>query len=375
MARPKGHGPLTLSPTDPAYESHRERIASLDERAKRLFGIYEESRGHIFVASTTGYGKDIICDRENGDELPSVSRLYFGAAIRVKRDEDIAGNNPTNFPEDLVERRELVEETLAAHLSVNRHMAGLAVGLSADETMDEYLRHIRGLEKFCKTNGLTSLLPNVFLHTSLASQLHTSEYLQAPAEIRMKLFDRVLGLSQCQPQHLCAFVTPFFQEGSGEYALELLGKVCAWRSITIADFCVENIALAHQCAKHYYDCGRYADVIALAGKMDLRGIPKHVAFFEVFLHACTDAGDFAAAKACIEKHNLRIKPGHPGLCTAIQSACESIAYWMQGEGLYQDGMHFLTTYAGHDLAIEGSPIRIAYGLLEKTLNMPKKKAK
>lgn len=375
MTAPKGHGPVLLDSHDAARESHATLIQALDEKAKRLVGIYNESRGSIFAASQSGYGTDIVCDREHGDDAPSVSRLYFGTAVYVQRQESNAGNNPANFSDTLCEQRELVEETLAVHLSVNRHKAGLAAGLSADNTTAEYLQHIRGLEKFCKTNGLTSLLPNTFLHSSFSSQFHTPQYVQAQEEVRTKLYDRVLGLFQCQPYHLASLVTPFFQNGDGEFAIQLLQKVCTWRKTSITDLCAENIALAQLYANYQCKCGRHREVIELAGSLDLRGIQRHAGFFQVFLNACVESGDFATAKAHIEKHNLRVVPDHPSLCEAMRSACTGIAWWMLGQGQYSEGMEFLSRYAARDLAVDGTDVRVAYDELKKTLKMPKKKEK
>lgn len=183
MAVRPGSAERVLPYKSAAFEAHKDIIKELDERAKRLGFLRTDVADQIFTRD------GIVCDRPREDRHANVASSYFGLTLNTLRRESPDNDAAANVR--IADEQRLLRDVLAAHLSIAE--CPETQERDPDELPYEAYREILGeIDLHCRQHEIPSLMPNLFLPSSLFRQMKDVPYVDHVDEpATAELFDKL----------------------------------------------------------------------------------------------------------------------------------------------------------------------------------------
>jgi hypothetical protein len=251
-----------------AFQAHADLFDGIAVRAENLRWLNREVHGQIMT--TAG----IVCDRPRGDEKASASRFYFGRAINITRSEE--RGETQDSPEHPGVPRKLIEDMLALRLSVGDMVTNPPDVGSVHVAYETYQQLVRDLEKHCGEHNLPSLLPNLYLASSLHGRLRNDEaYLQKTPPV-LAAYEKLMVLCSSQPKHLHAVATAMAQNNWDAESVAGIETAAEMSGCTVEDMCRKNPMLAETYVIALHKSGKHERVVEIGDAFpDFRDRPAY----------------------------------------------------------------------------------------------------
>lgn len=332
MTVAQGKGPEVLRYDSPEYKRHEDVIDDIRDRLPEVGWMRREFNNQIF-------GRDgVICDRPRGDEQASVARQYFGRALNVTK-SSVAIPEEKWSPE-LKAQRAVVMDTLAVHLSVMHEKTYPPQKKSDPIPFEAYRGLIEGLDKHCRDHSIPSPLPNLFLASSLYSQLRKEPAYQEQTPEVFEMYDQLSMLCSGSPKHLHAVITAMSHAEHNEEALHLLAQAADFAGLTSDDLCMMNPLLVETYVILLHKTGKTQQV-ADCGKTHRDKLKQYPFFAERVLLALLETGDNQTALDIVKHSHDFLTLSERPVQDAVYKVCVDLGWILYGEGRYQDAVDMI----------------------------------
>lgn len=348
MTTPTGSGPLILSVGDPAYTYHTEEIIEIAETATRLNKLQEHFANQIIDEDG-----NVTCDRERGDQRYSVSKSYFGIALRCTRNQENA------------EVRELLYRVLAVHYGVSE----IQRDASATPNHSEYVAAISDADTYCTENGLSSLLPNLFDAASLRKFVEKNGYDFEEGKDKEYLL-KLAGVVACQPKHLHALTMGIcFSKKEGCHALttECIDLVAKQREVSIAELCNENMALLEVYAEACMELGDTESLKDICDECDTDAIFTQRSSTQSYLLALHKTEQLDTLEDVLTRYAdaIRDQSQNRFVKEVLVKVCEAVGWNMYGKGKYDEATALLKKLVPEEIHEEGTRLQALHSALQQ----------
>lgn len=340
----RGDSPELLSKSSPEYRAHQRIIENLERRAESLGALQDHFRHNI--VTNTG----IVCDRPRGDERVSVSRSYFGHGIRTVRIEqnERASDRDREWASDM---REFLEMVLAVRLSILDRAANTTSHDEAAGTVEAYASIVREFEQYCSDNRIPSLLPNLYLASSLFSQLQQPAYSPKERPEVTEMYRKLAQLFSWQRSHLHAVATCAERHGALETALSCVHDAAEMRQEDVYSLFRENPLLAETYVEALFEQGKLEEALAVCeGLGDGLVLPPGV--FEKWIRVLYGLHRYDELIVFLDTH-ARSLPDDRHLHKTLGVAHEEVGWYLYGLGRHEEAIAFLDRHMSHMIGPQG----------------------
>lgn len=344
MSVPRGRGAEVLSRDSPEYRVHARIIADLEERAVRLGALQRRFRDEIVTSA------GVVCDRPREDQRASVSRSYFHAAVRVIRLEQDDGASEQDRAWAAA-MRDLLEQILTVRLSILDRAAGSTSHTEAQSTVEAYAAAVREIEQHCADHQIPSLLPNLFLPSSLFTQLQRSDYDPRRGAPVAAVYRKLAEIFAWQPRHLHAVATMAGRHGDPALTSSCVGDAGAMRRETVLALCRENPILAETCVVSLFEQGKHQDVLDLCQELPGESL-VFSGVFEKRVRSLCALRLYEELMAFLDRHGASA-PDDRSVRKAVGVACEEIGWYLYGLGRHADAVAFLDRHVAVEIGPRG----------------------
>ncbi|TSC58001.1 MAG: hypothetical protein Greene041619_877 [Candidatus Peregrinibacteria bacterium Greene0416_19] len=345
MAVPTGAPADILPYASPAYASHKEQILAARKQAKDLGLLTQATRERIFAEN------GIVCDRRRDSADPSVSQEYFSIGVDQLRVE--AGKRRSLEP---AQRTAAIRSLLAHVLAIRLSIAERPLDDPHDAVsnpIESYTDLVNELEEHCQSYGIPSALPNMFLASSLFTQLKSRFYRIDGHTGMMEFFSKLTELFAYHDRHLHAITTHVMRQGKYQEALELIRLAATMRGVTLFLLFEANPLLAETYVQSVFELGNHENTVALCNEIGLPTVAALPGCAEKYLRSLTGLNRLEDIVAFLEQHPLPSAAGNWSLRKACGVACESVGWWFFGLGRYAEGLAFLDRFAKYEIGPQG----------------------
>jgi hypothetical protein len=307
-----------------ANELHRPIIKQLIERSYSCKCITREVQNQIF-------GEDgIVCIVPSDRNAESVSKRFFGFAVNVVREEEM--HKYGEIPDLVLQRRDLLQDVLAAHFSINETLTNETLTAS-DIPFEGYRQQIQELEDFCWNNDIPSLLPNLFLPKSVGRALEGEQY-NPEAKNMMGMYERLTGLYLHHSRHLQAVLYQLSSREKFTEVISLVDDVAAMRGESIEQLLPENSVLASTYILSLYALERDEDVLRLGWSLrNFFGDEEHMA--DRYIASIKRTRNADALSHLL--NNIQLLPlRHSMVQDRFRDTCIEIGWDLYGFGKYEE---------------------------------------
>ncbi len=337
MLPERAHSPplVTLPQDCAACRAHKEIIADLTESAAKLRLLEGNVRAELFDAG-------IVCDRGRDDQRASVSSQFFGRALQVI---DIENEHRERNPGWAAEVRNLLYEVLAAHLSITERPSDLE-RTPEELPYEEYRDLIREFEEYCAERGIPSLLPNLFIASSLRKRLRDEDFAEWDENL-CGIFPRLATIYRWQEKHIHVIMTVLHGRGKHAEALECVHAAADARGdVHPIGLLWNNARLAEAYVMNLYALGRHQEVIDLCEQLGTGITQGMVVMREKHLQSLTATANAPNVLAFLNEESL---PKSPKFREAVVHAGEFIVRWLWSERRHAEVPGFLQRHFANEL--------------------------
>lgn len=333
----RGEGPAVLPYDSEAYKAHRPVIESLSGRADALGLLKGQFRRQIL--GHTG----IVCDRPHGDSDASVAKSYYGLHANLEKG---GGGDETR-----VQRvRELLRDVLAAHLSVTEKPQN-EPRAESDIPYDIYRDLIGEIEELQRKHALPSVMPFLFLASSVYSQLSRPEYRINGREEMKSLYHRMTELFIFHDKHLHALITSLQRQGENDFALEALQNAADIRSASLSEMVDGNPFFADTYASALFESGRFEEAVVFIHTLDAETVRCRPVIMEKHVRSLIQLGRMDDVIEALDAFPDVI--AEPDLKKARGIACEQAAWHLYAASRIDDALTLLQKHAAQEIGPHG----------------------
>ncbi len=349
MTVPRGQPPEILAKDSLPYRQHEPQFQTLLSEARDIGWMHRSIREDVMTQA------GIVCDRPEGDDRASASRMYFGRAKNVL-DQEFHVVGP-EMPELLAAQRSLVEHMLAVRFSIGEMAMSGVDPKKAVDTADIYQELIRDLEEHCRENGLPSLLPNLYLPSSLYAQLRKVPAYAEKSPAVVEMYNKLTVLCSNQTKHLHGVTTAMaFHDMDSESvaALDLASEI---RSVPILEMCRQNPPFAETLVVALSKSGKHERVVEI-GKEFFQQTDRPF-LIEKYLRSLMILGQTDRVFEILTQHASAIPRHHSGTEKAAVDVCIETGWILYGEGRYADILTMIDAALFYHLDPKGNPDIVA----------------
>ncbi len=326
MTVPRGQPPEILQRDSVPYRKHAEHIDGLLQDAKRIGWMRREIRDEVITAA------GIVCDRPEGDDRASASRMYFGRAKNVLDQESRIGDGEVS--EQLMAQRELVEYMLAIRFSIGDMTLPGAAPEKSDDTVDIYQHLIREFEEHCRTHSIPSLLPNLYLPSSLYAQLRKNPAYSRKDPAVLEMYNKLVVLCCNQTKHLHGVTTAMAFHDMDAESVTSLDLAADIRGSSLIEMSRQNPPLAETLAVALFKSGQHERVVEI-GDVFFQHTDRPF-LVEKYLRSLMLLGRTDRILEIFTQHASAIPRSHSGTEKAAVDVCIEAGWILYGEGRYAD---------------------------------------
>lgn len=349
MTVPRGQPPEILAKDSLPYKMHADHFDDLRDRAAAVGWMHHSIRNEVLT------GAGIVCDRPEGDERASASRTYFGRARNVLKQEEALPRD--DRPEILQMQRTLVEDMLAVRYSIGDMVTEQPAADEAVVAFEAYQEIIRDLEQHLHDNNLPSLLPNLYLASSLYAQLRKEPAYARKEPSVIAMYNKLAVLCCNQTKHLHAVVTAMAQHNMDAESVAALDEAAGVRGVKIDDLCVQNPLLAETYVVALFKSGDHRRVVEIA--RDFFKFTDRPYLAEKYLRSLIALGDFDRIAELLTHHADSIPRRHAGTEKATVDVCVEAGWQLYGQGRYADIVNMVEGALHYHIDPKGNPDIIA----------------
>ncbi|MFH0851746.1 MAG: hypothetical protein V1876_03285 [Candidatus Peregrinibacteria bacterium] len=208
-----------------------------------------------------------------------------------------------------------------------------------DLPVDAYRDCVDDLEEICSRLKLPSLLPNLFLASSLFKRLQEPPWNDATDEKVARVYAQLLDSFLCVDHHFHAVVTAMQRNGMRHPALVALDGVARSRGVSIEELCHRNPLLRDVRVCILFELDRHEDVIAACASLSDETFTQYPQLLEKFLRSFLTLQRYAEGLQLLQRTAALERT--PSLAKAVSIASVEIGWWLYGEGRHEEAVAFI----------------------------------
>lgn len=320
-----------------AYQRHKKEIDQMAQTAEDMRFLVGERKKQVFSES------GVVCDRVEGDSKESVSGAYFSRARNLLNSE-----SQSIEVSDLVKKqRALVESVLALRMSIIHEKAYPPDDIQPCTPFEVYRDLIRDFESHCKEHGIPSLIPNLFLPSSLAWQLRSQTAYTQETPAMDTMLEQLGDLCTYSPKHLHVVVHFLAKQKRFDQVLSLLAKASDLTRMSTVEICADNMPLLEAYIEALFAKGQHEKIVEeMSGCLAI--LPCRRILIGLYIQALIqtqrtdDFLKFMQSEVAIKSlQNTTLNP-------VVIDACADIGWMLYSVGQYQQVMDIVNILTSVD---------------------------